>query len=144
MGRASPWFSPPQAAKAPETTDEPEPPKKGRKRAVKATKEPEPINSPSEPEKPVKTEIGEKQLIRAGGSLTPYDVCEHYCKEKNCDYCLGEHGYACIEAKHRAGYIEPEIDEKLPWEQEPEPAKPAGPTPEQAAKDNLLNDEIEL
>ena len=84
--------APEQAAKAPETTDEPEPPKKGRKRAVKATKEPEPINSPSEPGKPVKTEI----------------------------------------------------DEKLPWEQEPEPAKPAGPTPEQAAKDNLLNDEIEL
>lgn len=84
--------APEQAANAPETTDEPEPPKKGRKRAVKATKEPEPINSPSEPEKPVKTEI----------------------------------------------------DEKLPWENEPEPAKPAGPTPEQAAKDNLLNDEIEL
>ena len=84
--------APEQAAKAPETTDEPEPPKKGRKRAVKATKEPEPINSPSEPGKPVKTDF----------------------------------------------------DEKLPWEQEPEPAKPAGPTPEQAAKDNLLNDEIEL
>ena len=77
---------------APEKTDAPEPAQKGRKRAVKATKEPEPINSPSEPVKPVKTEI----------------------------------------------------DEKLPWEQEPEPAKPAGPTPEQAAKDNLLNDEIEL
>lgn len=108
--------APEQAAKSPETTDEPEPPKKGRKRAVKATKEPEPINSPSEPEKPVKTEI----------------------------------------------------PEKLPREQEPEPAKPAEPTPEQwaeqaeafaglkqaatklgeaiedAAKDNLLNDEIEL
>ena len=84
--------APEQAAKAPETTDAPEPRKKGRKRAVKATKEPEPINSPSEPEKSVKTEI----------------------------------------------------DEKLPWEQEPEPAKPAGPTPEQTAKDNLLNDEIEL
>lgn len=84
--------APEQAAKAPEKTDAPETAKKGRKRAVKATKEPEPINSPSEPGKPVKTEI----------------------------------------------------DEKLPWEQEPEPAKPAGPTPEQAAKDNLLNDEIEL
>ncbi len=84
--------APEQAAKAPETTDAPEPAKKGRKRAVKATKEPEPINSPSEQKKPVKTEI----------------------------------------------------DEKLPWEQEHEPAKPAGPTPEQAAKDNLLNDEIEL
>ena len=86
--------APEQAANAPETTDEPEPPKKGRKRAVKATKEPEPINSPSEPEKPVKTGI----------------------------------------------------DEKLPWEQEPEP--PAGPTleqlAEQAAKENLLNFEMEL
>lgn len=84
--------APEQAAKAPEKTDAPEPAQKGRKRAVKATKEPEPINSLSEPEKPVKTEI----------------------------------------------------DEKLPWEQEPEQAKTAGPTTEQAAKDNLLNDEIEL
>lgn len=105
--RAAEKDAPEQAAKAPEITkeeieiaekalgiskDAPEPAQKGRKRAVKATKEPEPINSLSEPEKPVKTEI----------------------------------------------------DEKLPWEQEPEPAKPAGPTPEQAAKDNLLNDEIEL
>ena len=99
--------APEQAAKAPEISKEeieiaekalgiskgaPEYAQKGRKRAVKATKEPEPINSLSEPEKPVKTEI----------------------------------------------------DEKLPWEQEPEPAKTVGPTPEQAAKDNLLNDEIEL
>lgn len=99
--------APKQAAKAPEISkeeiqidekalgiskDAPEPAQKGRKRAVKATKEPEPINSLYEPEKPVKTEI----------------------------------------------------DEKLPWEQEPEQAKTAGPTPEQAAKDNLLNDEIEL
>lgn len=86
--------APEQAAAAPETTETPEPSKKGRKRAVKATKEPEPINSPSEPEKAVKTEI----------------------------------------------------DEKLPWETEP--AKPAGPTPEQlaeqAAKENLLNFEMEL
>ena len=97
--------APEQAAKAPETTDEPEPPKKGRKRAVKATKEPEPINSTSEPEKSVKTEIPEK--------LPDYAATD-----------------------------------KLPWENEPEPARPAGPTPEQiaeqAAKDNLLNDEIEL
>lgn len=99
--------APEQAAKGPEVSKEeieiaekelgiskgaPEYVQKGRKRAVKATKEPEPINSLSEPEKPVKTEI----------------------------------------------------DEKLPWEQEPEPAKTVGPTPEQAAKDNLLNDEIEL
>ena len=97
--------APEQAAKAPEKTDAPEPATKGRKRAVKATKEPEPINSPSEPEKPVKTEIPEK--LPDNGAM-----------------------------------------DKLPWENEPEPAKPAGPTPEQmaeqVAKDNLLNDEIEL
>lgn len=44
--------------------------------------------------------------------------------------------------------VKTEIDEKLPWEKEPEPAKPAGPTPEQiaeqAAKENLLNAEMEL
>ena len=87
--------APEQAAKAPETTDEPEPPTKGRKRAVKAHKDTEPINSPSEPEKPVKTEI----------------------------------------------------DEKLPWEDEAKAGKEierARYGREQAAKDNLLNDEIEL
>lgn len=139
--------APEQAAKAPEKTDAPEPAQKGRKRAVKATKEPEPINSTSEPEKPIKTENKEKQLVRAGGAPTPYDVCDRYCREKNCDYCLGKHGDPCIEAKARAGSVEPESD-RLPWENEPEPAKSTGPTPEQiteqAAKDNLLNDEIEL
>lgn len=94
-----------QAAKAPEKTDAPEPAQKGRKRAVKTTKEPEPINSPSEPEKPVKTKIPKK---------------------------LPDDG----------------ATDKLPWENEPEPAKFADHTPEQimeqAAKDNLLNDEIEL
>lgn len=94
-----------QAAKAPEKTDAPEPAQKGRKRAVKTTKEPEPINSPSEPEKPVKTKIPKK---------------------------LPDDG----------------ATDKLPWENEPEPAKFADHTPEQimeqAEKDNLLNDEIEL
>ena len=110
--------APEQAAKAPEKTDAPEPAQKGRKRAVKATKEHEPINSPSEPEKPVKTEIPEKlpwEKDMADG--TGIDV------EKTDDG-----------VKVTARYFEP--------------AKPAGPTPEQmaeqAAKDNLLNDEIEL
>lgn len=97
--------APEQAAKAPEKTDAPEHATKGRKRAVKRTKQTEPINSPSEPEKPVKTEIPGK--LPDDGAM-----------------------------------------DKLPWENEPEPAKPAGPAPEQmaeqAAKDNLLNDEIEL
>ena len=52
--------APEQAAKAPEKTDEPEPPAKGRKRAVKRTKDAEPVNTPSEPQKAVKTEIDEK------------------------------------------------------------------------------------
>ena len=94
---------------APEISkDAPEISKKGRKRAVKRTEPTEPINTTSEPEKPVKTENDEK--------LTPFDVCENYCREKNCDYCLGNHGSACIEAKARAGYVEP--DEKLPWEKD--------------------------
>ena len=41
-------------------------------------------------------------------------------------------------------HCEPYVEEKLPWEKEPEPAKPVGPAPEQMATDNLLNDEIEL
>ena len=44
--------------------------------------------------------------------------------------------------------VKTENDEKLPWEKEPEQTKPAGPTPEQmaeqAAKENLLNFEMEL
>ena len=139
--------APKQAAAAPERAKDQEPAKKATKRAVKATKATEPVNTPSEPEKPVKTENKEKQLVRAGGAPTPYDVCDRYCREKNCDFCLGKHGDPCIEAKTRAGYVEPESD-RLPWENEPEPAKSTGPTPEQiteqAAKDNLLNDEIEL
>lgn len=93
--KATEQDAPEQAGNAPEADAPVNPSKKTAypsKKPVKRTKATEPINSPSEPEKPVKTEI----------------------------------------------------DEKLPWEQEPEPAKPAGPTPEQAAKDNLLNDEIEL
>lgn len=100
--------APEQAAKAPETTDEPEPPKKGRKRAVKAKKEPEPINSTSEPEKPVKTEIPEKlpwEKDIADG--TGIEV------EKTDDG-----------VKVTARYFEL--------------------APEQEAKDDLLNDEIEL
>ena len=112
--------APEQAAKAPEISkeeieiaekelgiskDAPEHAQKGRKRAVKSTKEPEPINSLSEPEKPVKTEILEK--LTDDGAM-----------------------------------------DKLPWENEPEQAKPSRPMPEQmaeqAVKDNLLNDEIEL
>lgn len=112
--------APEQAAKAPEISkeeieialkalgiskDAPEPAKKGRKRAVKRAEQTEPINSPSEPEKPVKTEIPGK--LPDDGAI-----------------------------------------DKLPWENEPESAKPAGPAPEQmaeqTAKDNLLNDEIEL
>lgn len=100
--------APEQAAKAPEKTDAPEPATKGRKRSVKATKEPEPINSPSEQEKPVKTEIPEKlpwEKDIADG--TGIEV------EKTDDG-----------VKVTARYFEP--------------------APEQAAKDNLLNDEIEL
>ena len=88
--------APKEAAKAPEAKPEAEKPAKRTKKAAEATKDSEIVNTPSEPEKPVKTEN----------------------------------------------------DEKLPWEKEPEPAKPAGPTPEelaqQAAKENLLNFEMEL
>ena len=91
--------APEQAAAVPEPAKEQAAPAKAPKRAVKRKKATEPVNTPSEPEKPVKTEI----------------------------------------------------DEKLPWENEPEPAKPAGPTPQQLAeqakqaeKENLLNFEMEL
>ena len=104
--------APKQAAAGPEPAKEPDAHAKATKKPVKRAKATEPVNTPSEPQKAVKTEIGEKQLIRAGGGPD---------------------------------------DEKLPWENEPEPAKPAGPTPEQLAeqaqqaeKENLLNFEMEL
>ena len=105
--------APEQAAKAPETTDKPEPPKKGRKRAVKATKEPEPINSTSEPEKPVKTEIDEK---------LPW---ENELDDPN----------TIVQDAKTAAFIDslPEQTAQMKREQA-----------EQSAKDNLLNDEIEL
>ena len=108
--------APEQAAKGPETTDEPEPPKKGRKRAVKATKEPEPINSPSDPGKPVKTEIDEK---------LPW---ENELDDPN----------TIVQDAKTAAFIDslPEQTAKMNRERA-ERAK-------QAAKDNLLNDEIEL
>lgn len=96
--------APEQAAKAPEKTDAPETAAKGRKRAVKATKEPEPINSPSEPEKPVKTEISEK---------LPWEQGEP-------DLSMGSDD----------GFVETD------W--------PNSENSKQAAKDNLLNEEIEL
>lgn len=111
--------APEQAAKAPETTDAPEPAKKGRKKAVKATKEPEPINPPSEPEKPVKTEIDEK---------LPWE------KEPEIKVTETKDG---IEATVK--YYEPA---QKPIDVEAD--KKAIVALEQAAKDNLLNDEIEL
>lgn len=90
--------APKQAAAAPEPGQQAEPAKKATKKAVKSTKATVPINSTSEPEKPVKTEI----------------------------------------------------DEKLPWEKEEEKPvmvvtpKELAARAEQAAKDNLLNAEIEL
>ena len=115
--------APEQAAKAPEISkeeieiaekalgiskDAPEISKKGRKRAVKAKKEPEPINSTSEPEKTVKTEIPEKlpweKDIADGTGIKV---------EKTDDG-----------VKVTARYFEL--------------------APEQEAKDDLLNDEIEL
>lgn len=108
-----------QAANTPETTDEPEPAKKGRKRAVKATKEPEPINSPSEPEKPAKTEIPEK---------LPWEQEPEIKVEETKDGISATLKYYEPEQKP----IDVEADKK------------AIAALEQAAKDNLLNDEIEL
>lgn len=52
--------TPEQSANVPEIPNDPEPPKKGRKRAVKADKDADPVNSPSEPLRPATSEIPEK------------------------------------------------------------------------------------
>ena len=153
---------PEHAASAPE----PETPGNGQKEAQISTRKRKTPNDTENVGTAEKSEKPKKQPIRAGGAPTPYDVCEHYCKEKNCDYCLGEHGGACIEAKARAGYVGPEDDfvtNHLPWEKEfgggaavvvngngPDAvvkATPIGPAPEPAKYDvqeNLLNFEMEL
>lgn len=129
--------APEQTANAPETTDEPEPPKKGRKRAVKATKDPEPINSPSEPEKPVKTEIPEKlpwEKDIADGTGIEVEktndgvkVTARYFEQAPEEYAidLGKVGTHIVGVASRS-----DIDKMI--------------KKEQAGKDNLLNDEIEL
>lgn len=52
--------APKQAAAGPEPAKEPDEPAKATKKPVKRAKATEPINTPSEPQKPVKTEIDEK------------------------------------------------------------------------------------
>lgn len=37
---------------------------------------------------------------------SPFDVCEFFCKAKNCDYNLGAHGRSCDAAKQRADYVD--------------------------------------
>lgn len=37
--------------------------------------------------------------------ITPYDVCDKFCKVKNCDFNLGAHGNDCYDAKLRAQYV---------------------------------------
>lgn len=144
--------APEQAAKAPEITkeeieiaekalgiskDAPETPKKGRKKAVKAKKAPEPIDSPSEPEKPVKTEIPEKlpweKDIADGTGIVVektddgVKVTARYFEPAPEEYAidLGKVGTHIVGVASRS-----DIDKMI--------------KKEQAAKDNLLNDEIEL
>lgn len=115
--------APKQAAAAPEPAKEQKPATKGRKRAVKATKATEPVNTPSKPEKPVKTEIDEK---------LPW--------EKEQEPGTKEFTHWCGKESH-------EFNPPLKVGAD-SMAKPVGPTPEQiaeqAAKDNLLNAEMEL
>ena len=115
--------APEKAAVAPESEEKPKSAKKPTKKAVKATKATEPVNTPSEPQKPVKTEIDEK---------LPWE---------------NEHGPGTKEFTHWAGENSHEFNP--PLKVGPDfMGKPAGPTPEQiaeqAAKDNLLNAEMEL
>ena len=115
--------APKQAAAAPEPAKEQKPAKKPRKKAVKAQKEPAQVNTPSEPEKPVKTEINEK---------LPWEN-ETEPGTKEFTHWAGENSHE-FNPPLKVG---PDFMEK-----------PAGPTPEQiaeqAAKDNLLNAEMEL
>ena len=83
-------------APAPEQQPDPEPPE--------FTPDPEPAQQP-DPEPPV-----EKDAVDPAGenlpweNLTAYDVCDRFCREKNCDFSLGEHGEHCRAAMKRAHY----------------------------------------
>ena len=120
--------APKQAAAAPEPAKEPDKPAKATKTAKKATKATEPINTTSEPQKHVKTENDGKlpwEKDEAEQTNTGQKVFTHWAGKDSYEF-------------------KPPIVIN-------EPAKPAGPTPEQLAeqaqqaeKENLLNFEMEL
>lgn len=40
---------------------------------------------------------------------SPFEVCEFFCKAKNCDYNLGAHGRSCDAAKQRCSYVDSDL-----------------------------------
>lgn len=53
--------------------------------------------------------------------ISEYDVCDKFCRAKNCDFSLGEHGETCRAAMKRAGFT-PLKERQAPAQAEPEPA----------------------
>lgn len=85
-GKAEAKDAPKDAAKAPEKAEEPQKPAKAPKKAVKATKDAEAVNTPPEPEKPVKTEIKEnlpweKEEEKPVMVVSPEELAERAAKE---------------------------------------------------------------
>ncbi len=114
--KASAKDTPEQAAAAPETPEEQGDVEKAPKKAVKRSKVPGTVNPLPEPGKAVESKNEEK---------LPWENEQGGKKEFT----------------HWAGKDSHEMKPPVVVK---EPAKPAGPTPEQVVKDNLLNDEIEL
>lgn len=77
----------------PETIGEPI---EGKIKPVETISPNEPIVDTSEVEK---TQQGENKE-----EITPYDVCDKFCRAKNCDFNLGAHGNECRDAQLRAKY----------------------------------------
>lgn len=82
-------------APAPEQQADPEPPE--------FTADPEPVEDPV-PVAVHKDEVDPSGEKLPWENLTAYDVCDRFCREKNCDFSLGEHGEHCRAAMERAHY----------------------------------------
>ena len=57
---------------------------------------------------PIKVPVQKDEVDPTGerlpweGKVIDYDVCDKFCRVKNCDYMLGAHGELCVAAKKRA------------------------------------------
>lgn len=119
------------------------------------------VETPKEEKRPVTSKSSKKAANRL---ISPFDVCNSFCNEKNCDYELRTHGEKCLAAEDAARAVVG----VLPWDKVDSAPKQndsdviaerlfdgtelpdAKPVPDanvkgiEALSGSLLNDEIDL